>query len=131
MQRMRAERQLDMDITETSNITPVAIRHYPVAQQHMPELEHQIKALLDAGTVCESVSLYTSPRVCVSTIGILTGKPCVTVTPPQSPRTSSHELEVRTCSLVWTCNPDSTNFAYAKEINTKLRSPLWVANMNE
>ena len=54
-------RQLDMDITETADAWPVAMRHYPVAPQHMPELERQIKALLDAGIIRESVSLYASP----------------------------------------------------------------------
>ena len=53
--------QLDMDTTETVDARPVAMRHYPVAPQHMPELERQIKALLDAGIIRESVSLYASP----------------------------------------------------------------------
>ena len=61
MPRMPPPRQLDMDITETSDARPVAMRHYPVAPQHMPELERQIKALLDAGIIRESVSLYASP----------------------------------------------------------------------
>ena len=45
---MPPPRQLDMDITETPDARPVAMRHYPVAPQHMPELERQIKALPDA-----------------------------------------------------------------------------------
>jgi len=61
MPRMPPPRQLDMDITETPDARPVAMRHYPVAPQHMPELERQIKALLDAGIIRESVSLYASP----------------------------------------------------------------------
>ena len=59
--RMPPPRQLDMDITETPDARPVAMRHYPVVPQHMPELEPQIKALLDAGIIRGSVSLYTSP----------------------------------------------------------------------
>ena len=61
MPRMPPPRQLDMDITETSDARPVAMRHYPVGPQHMPELEQQIKVLLDAGIIRESVSLYASP----------------------------------------------------------------------
>jgi len=61
MPRMPPVRQLDMDITETADARPVAMRHYPVAPQHMPELERQIKALLDVGIIRESVSLYASP----------------------------------------------------------------------
>jgi len=61
--RMPPVRQLDMDITETADARPVAMRHYPVVPQHMPELERQIKALLDAGIIRESVSLYASPVV--------------------------------------------------------------------
>jgi len=59
--RTPSPRQLDMDITETPDARPIAMRHYPVAPQHMPELERQIKALLDVGTIRESVSLYASP----------------------------------------------------------------------
>jgi len=61
MPRMPPPRQIDMDITETPDARPVAMRHYPVAPQHMPKLERQIKAFLDAGIICESVSLYASP----------------------------------------------------------------------
>jgi len=61
MPRMPPVRQLDMDIKETSDARPVAMRHYPVAPQHMPELERQIKTLLDAGIIRKSVSLYASP----------------------------------------------------------------------
>jgi len=61
MPRMPPVRQLDMDITETVDARSVAMRHYPVAPQHMPELEGQIKALLDAGIIRESVSLCSSP----------------------------------------------------------------------
>jgi len=61
MPRMPPPRQLDMDITETPDARPVAMRHYPVAPQHMPELERQIKTLFDAGIIRESVSLYASP----------------------------------------------------------------------
>jgi len=61
MPQMPPVHQLDMDITETADARPVAMRHYPVAPQHMPQLERQIKALLDAGIICENVSLYASP----------------------------------------------------------------------
>ena len=60
MPRIPPPRQLDMNITETSDARPVAMRHYPVAPQHMPELERQVKALLDAGIIRESVSLCAS-----------------------------------------------------------------------
>ena len=61
MPRMPPPRQLDMDITEKRDARPVAMRHYPVSPQHMPELERQIKTLLDAGIIRESVSLYAFP----------------------------------------------------------------------
>jgi len=61
MPRMPPPHQLDMDITEMPDARPVAMRHYPVTPQHMPELERQIKALLDAGIIRESFSLYASP----------------------------------------------------------------------
>jgi len=61
MLRMPPPRQLDMDITETPDARPIAMLHYHVAPQHMPELERQIKALLDAGIIRESVSLYAYP----------------------------------------------------------------------
>jgi len=61
MPRMPPPRQLDIDITETPVAWPLAMCHYPVAPQHIPELERQIKALLDAGIIRESVSLYASP----------------------------------------------------------------------
>ena len=44
MPRMPPPRQLDMDITETPDARPVAMRHYPVGPQHIPELEQQIGA---------------------------------------------------------------------------------------
>jgi len=53
--------QLDMDITETTDARLVAMRNNPIAPQHMPELERQKKAVLDAGEIRESVSLYASP----------------------------------------------------------------------
>ena len=62
MPRMPPVRQLDMDITETVDARPVAMRHYPVAPQHMPELARQIKALLDAGIIRESVSFFCITR---------------------------------------------------------------------
>jgi len=64
MSRMPPPRQLDMDITETPDARSVVMRHYPIAPQHMSELdsmERQIKVLLDAGIIRESVSLFASP----------------------------------------------------------------------
>jgi len=61
MPRMPPVHQLDMDITETADARTVAMRHYPVVPQHMPELKRKTKALLDAGIIRESVSLYASP----------------------------------------------------------------------
>jgi len=52
---------LDMDITETPGARPVSGRPYPVSPQHLPELERQIAALLKAGIIRRSVSLYASP----------------------------------------------------------------------
>jgi len=61
MPRMPPRRELDMDITETPGARPVSGRPYPVSPQHLPELERQIAALLKAGIIRRSVSLYTSP----------------------------------------------------------------------
>ena len=61
MPRMPPRRELDMDITETPGARPVSGRPYPVSPQHMPELARQIAALLKAGIIQRSVSLYASP----------------------------------------------------------------------
>jgi len=61
MPRMPPRRKLDMDITETPGARPVSGRPYPVSPQHLPELERQITALLKAGNIQRSVSLYASP----------------------------------------------------------------------
>jgi len=104
---MAPVRQLDMDITETADARPVVMRHYPVAPQRMPELERQIKARLDAGIICESVSLYPSPVLfvpkkmancaCVSTIIILTDRHLGIATPRQSHLILLRELEGHAC----------------------------------
>jgi len=61
MPRMPPRRELDKDITETSGARPVSGCPYPVSPQHLPELERQITALLKAGIIRRSVSLYASP----------------------------------------------------------------------
>jgi len=61
MSRMPPRRKLGMDITETPRVRPVSGRHYPVSPQHLPELERQIDALLKAGIIRRSASLYASP----------------------------------------------------------------------
>jgi len=61
MPQMPPRRELDMDITETPGARPVSGRPYPVSPQHLPELERQINALLKAGIIWRSVSLYASP----------------------------------------------------------------------
>jgi len=43
--RLAPHRQLDLDITEEEGARPVAARPYPVAPQHLPELNQQIAAL--------------------------------------------------------------------------------------
>ena len=60
MPRMPPRRELDMDITETPGARPVSGRPYPVSPQHLPELDRQITALLKAGIIRRSVSLYAS-----------------------------------------------------------------------
>ena len=57
MPRMPPRRELDMDIMETLGARPVLGRPYPVSLQHLP----QIAALLKAGIIRWSVSLYASP----------------------------------------------------------------------
>jgi len=61
MPRMPPRRELDMDITETPGLRPVSGRPYPVSPQQLPELERQFTALLKAGIIRQSVSLYASP----------------------------------------------------------------------
>jgi len=61
MPRMPPRRELDMDITETLGARPVLGRPHPVSLKHLPELERQIAALLKAGIIRWSVSLYASP----------------------------------------------------------------------
>ena len=43
------EREFDVPIVEKPGMEPPARRPYPVAPHHQPELDRQIKALLDAG----------------------------------------------------------------------------------
>jgi len=140
MPRMPPVRQLDMNITETVDARPVSMRHYPVAPQHMPELERQIKALLDAGIIRESVSLYASPvlfapkkdgnlRLCVDyrRLNRQTLRNCYQ---HQSHLISLQELEGHAYFRSWIRNQASTSCAYVKVINTKPRLPLQVVNMN-
>ena len=61
MPQMPPRRELDMDITETLGARPVLGRPHPVSLKHLPELERQIAALLKAGIIRWSVSLYASP----------------------------------------------------------------------
>jgi len=61
MPRMPPRCELEMDITETPGARPISGRPYPVSPQHLPELERRITALLKAGIIRRSVSLYASP----------------------------------------------------------------------
>jgi len=61
MPQMLPRHELDMDITETPGARPASGRPYPVSPQHLPELERQTTALLKAGIIRRSVSLYISP----------------------------------------------------------------------
>ena len=61
MPRLAPHRQWDLDITEEEGARPVAAHPYPVAPQHLPELNRQIAALEKAGIIRRSRSLYGAP----------------------------------------------------------------------
>ena len=54
-------RELDLEIPLKPGAVPPNRRLYKVAPQHLPELNHQIRVLLDAGIIRKSVSQYGSP----------------------------------------------------------------------
>ena len=54
-------REFDVSIAEKEGSTPPARRPYPVAPHHQPELDRQIKTLLEAGIIRRSFSPYSSP----------------------------------------------------------------------
>jgi hypothetical protein len=51
----------DVPITEKLGSEPPARRPYPVAPHHQPELDRQVKTLLDAGIIRRSSSPYSAP----------------------------------------------------------------------
>jgi len=51
----------DVPITERLGSEPPARRPYPVAPHHQPELDRQVKTLLDAGIIRRSSSPYSAP----------------------------------------------------------------------
>ena len=63
MPRLPPFRELDMDIPELEGSRPVAARPYPVAPQNLPELNRQLRALLEAGMIRRSVSPYAAPTL--------------------------------------------------------------------
>jgi len=61
MPRLTPHRQWDLDIMEVERARPVAGRPYPVAAQHLPELNCQNAVLEEAGIISRSRSLYGAP----------------------------------------------------------------------
>jgi len=61
MPRLAPHCQWDLDITEEEGARPVAARPYPVAPQHLPELNRQIAALEKTRIIRHSRSLYDAP----------------------------------------------------------------------
>ena len=61
MPRPPPERAFDVTIPEKPGAVPPARRPYPVAPHHVPELERQIRVLLDAGIIRPSMSQYSAP----------------------------------------------------------------------
>ena len=106
----------------------------------MPELERQIKTLLDAGIIRESVSLYASPvlfaRKKDSKLRLSVDYHCLNRQTLRDcyPTPVASDLIARTRgSRMFSkldCNQASTSCAYVKGINTKPRLPLQVVNMN-
>jgi len=58
MPQLAPHRQWDLDIMEVEGARPVAGRPYPVAPQHLPELNRQIAVLEEAGIIRRSRNLY-------------------------------------------------------------------------
>jgi len=61
MPRLAPHRHWDLDITEMEGARPQAGRPYPVAPQHLPELNRPIEVLERAGIIRRSKSLYSAP----------------------------------------------------------------------
>ena len=61
MPRSAPHRHWDLDITEMEGARPQAGRPYPVAPQHLPELNRQIEVLERVGIIHRSKSLYGAP----------------------------------------------------------------------
>jgi len=61
MPRLAPHRHWDLNITEMEVARPQAGRPYPVAPQHLPELNRQIAVLERAGTIHRVKSLYGAP----------------------------------------------------------------------
>ena len=61
MPRLAPHRHWNLDITEMEGARPQAGRSYPVASQHLPELNRQIEVLERAGIIRRSKSLYGAP----------------------------------------------------------------------
>ena len=60
MPRLAPHRHWDLDTTEMEGARPQAGRPYPVAPQHLPELNRQIEVLERAGIIRPSKSLCCS-----------------------------------------------------------------------
>ncbi len=54
-------RPFDVPIVEKPDSEPPVHRSYPVVPHHQPELDRQVKALMDAGIIRSSRSQYSSP----------------------------------------------------------------------
>ena len=61
MPRPPPMRELDLEIPLKPGAVPPISRPYKVAPQHLPELNRQIRVLLDAGIIRKSVSQYGAP----------------------------------------------------------------------
>jgi len=61
MSRLAPHRHWDLDITEMESARPQAGCPYPVAPQHLPELNRQIEVLERAVIIRRSKSLYGAP----------------------------------------------------------------------
>jgi len=61
MPRLTPHRHWDLRITEMEGARPQASHPYPVAHQHLPELNRQIEVLEQAGIIRRSKGLYGAP----------------------------------------------------------------------
>ena len=123
--RLAPHRQWDLDITEEEGARPVPARPYPVAPQHLPELNQQIAALeklVSSVAVAASMAHLSclhqrkmENSCCVLITENSIDRHYVTVTPHQWSQTSLHAQRQPACFQNSTSRVGSTSCASERQ----------------